>query len=131
MLVSTRTGKLLSAFGFSVVVAASVWATPLDSSAQKGLRVTQPLATGVAAQLDGNAPRKAAEPASFTSEQRARAVRASLRAALTPDPLSMGALLFCAFALRWMKSRKDDEDEEQQRTTQAVAPHDGALPGAA
>lgn len=38
----------------------------------------------------------------------ARAVRASLWAALTPDPLAMAALLFCAFALRWMRmSRRE------------------------
>jgi hypothetical protein len=38
----------------------------------------------------------------------ARAVRASLWVALTPDPIAIGALLFCAFALRWMRMSKKE-----------------------
>lgn len=91
----------------------SVSATP-DSSAPSSAKTTSP---------------QAAENPNLTFEKygpqnRARAVRASIRAALTPDPLSMGALLFCAFALRWMRMRK----EETQR---AKSPAPAALPGAA
>ena len=56
----------------------------------------------------------------------ARAVRASLRVALVPDPLCMGALLFCAFALRWMRMRKEDT----LQPARAIATNP-ALPGAA
>ena len=59
----------------------------------------------------------------YGPQSTARAVRASLRSALTPDPLSMGALLFCAFALRWMRMRK----EQTERAKGAAH----ALPGAA
>ncbi|MBV9072772.1 MAG: hypothetical protein JOZ10_03990 [Acidobacteria bacterium] len=52
----------------------------------------------------------------------ARAVRASVLAALTPDPVAMAALLFCAFALRWMRMRHQDAGEkiEQELTAQPV-----------
>jgi len=60
----------------------------------------------------------------YGPQSTARAVRASLRSALAPDPLSMGALLFCAFALRWMRMRKEQTDRAKG-TAQA------ALPGAA
>lgn len=54
----------------------------------------------------------------------ARAVRASLKVALVPDPLCMGSLLFCAFSLRWLRMRKE-------RTQPASSPSSTALPGAA
>jgi hypothetical protein len=41
-----------------------------------------------------------------------RAVRSSLKAALTPDPLTMGSLLFCAFALRWVRLRRQQTPAE-------------------
>jgi hypothetical protein len=60
----------------------------------------------------------------YGPQSTARAVRASLKAALAPDPLSMGALLFCAFALRWMRMRK-----EQMARAKGAA--QAVLPGAA
>jgi hypothetical protein len=42
-----------------------------------------------------------------------RAVRSSLKAALTPDPLAMASLLFCAFALRFMRIRREKRPEEK------------------
>ena len=60
----------------------------------------------------------------YGPQSTARAVRASLRSALAPDPLSMGALLFCAFSLRWMRMRKE-------QTERAKGPAQAALPGAA
>jgi len=60
----------------------------------------------------------------YGPQSTARAVRASLRSALAPDPLSMGALLFCAFALRWMRMRKE-------QTERAKGTAEAALPGAA
>ena len=56
----------------------------------------------------------------------ARAVRASLKVALVPDPLCMASLLFCAFALRWMRKRKED----MQQPAPAIATN-SAFPGAA
>lgn len=60
----------------------------------------------------------------YGPQSRARAVRASIRTALAPDPLSMGALLFCAFSLRWMRMRKE-------QTQRLKGPAPAALPGAA
>lgn len=57
----------------------------------------------------------------YGPQARARAVRASLKTALAPDPLSMGALLFCAFSLRWMRMRKELPRRAEHQ----------ALPGAA
>lgn len=53
-----------------------------------------------------------------------RAVRASILAALTPDPVAMASLLFCAFALRWMRMRKETDVEEssQQAGTKSLLP---------
>jgi len=60
----------------------------------------------------------------YGPQSTARAVRASLRSALTPDPVSMAALLFCAFSLRWMRMRKEHTDR-------AKGAAQAALPGAA
>jgi hypothetical protein len=60
----------------------------------------------------------------YGPQSTARAVRASLRSALTPDPVSMAALLFCAFSLRWMRMRKEHTDR-------AKGSSHAALPGAA
>lgn len=115
--VSSRTEKLRLGF-ISILLASSSFATT-DLVARGG---KQPAIKAVAVQEVS--PKGTA--AIVSSDQRARAVRASLKAALTPDPVAMGALLFCAFALRWMRSRKD-----QQHTAEAIAPHNGALSGAA
>ena len=103
------------------------------------MRISLVLAIGLAATLVINSAAIESAPASSTNasqqliekpnltfekygpQARARAVRASLKTALAPDPLSMGALLFCAFSLRWMRMRR-----EQPRR-----PERQALPGAA
>jgi hypothetical protein len=94
-------------------------ATPMLSAGSKPTPVT------ITAKARVNARTGKAQSTYFTSEQQVRAVRASLKAALTPDPVAMGALLFCAFALRWMRVRKDEQQSEQP--AQSVT----ALPGAA
>jgi hypothetical protein len=56
----------------------------------------------------------------YGPQSTARAVRASLKAALAPDPLSMGALLFCAFALRWMRmAERTDGASKGSRSSSA------------
>jgi hypothetical protein len=68
-------------------------------------------ATYAPAQLSGRAPRTTAVNSDRTFERYGpqatqRAVRSSLKVALLPDPLAMAALIFCAFALRWMRNRR-------------------------
>jgi hypothetical protein len=96
-----------------------VCASPMLSARSKPTPVT------VTAQARVNSRTGKAQRTYFTSEQQVRAVRASLKAALTPDPIAMGALLFCAFALRWMRQRKEEQETEQSH--QSIT----ALPGAA
>jgi hypothetical protein len=51
-----------------------------------------------------------------------RAVRSSLKAALTPDPLAMGSLLFCAFALRFMRIRREQVSGEKKSVSSMEVP---------
>lgn len=54
-------------------------------------------------------------------------MRSSLKAALVPDPVAMGALIFCAFALRWMRLR----NQQRVMAVRSVADATRALPRAA
>ena len=92
--------------GMAAVLSAipRVSATPIDS----GINIPSPTAGYVPAQLSGRMPRRTVASSEQTFERYGpqateRAVRSSLKVALVPDPLAMGALLFSAFALRWMK----------------------------
>jgi hypothetical protein len=103
----------LIAFSAGLSITPVVNATPIQPTAKQLIQELQhsPVAF-VPARVGWNAPQKPAAHFSPTLEQygpqaTARAVRASLKAALTPDPLSMGALLFCALALRWMRMRNE------------------------
>ena len=102
-----------------LLVVPLVCATPMLSRGSKPSPVTVTAQAGVSTRV------KQAQTTYFTSEQQVRAVRASLKAALTPDPVAMGALLFCAFALRWMRLRK--EEQQSDETARTIT----ALPGAA
>ena len=107
-------------------------ATPIEPAARQLIQGLQPPAMFVLARAGWDGRQKPAAHFNLTLEQfgpqaTARAVRASLKAALTPDPLSMAALLFCAFALRWMRIRK----ERLQLTEQAAATAEIAEPRAA
>lgn len=84
------------------------------------------------ARANGDTAKYLAEKPNLTFEKygpqgRARAIRASLKAALAPDPLSIGALLFCAFALRWMRMRNEQARTSKRAMETAHTP----LPGAA
>jgi len=84
-----------------------VKATPIDAA----MNIPQPTVRYVPVQLSGRAPRMIAANPRRTFDRLGpqateRAVRSSLKVALVPDPLAMGALIFCAFALRWMKAQK-------------------------
>jgi len=94
----------------AVVVLAAI---PLSgaSSVDAEARVPAPTAQFVPAQLSGHAPRQIVVSPERTYERYGpqateRAVRSSLKVALVPDPLAMGSLIFCAFALRWMRARR-------------------------
>ena len=94
-----------------VVFAATSWgsATPVDSETN----IPSPAARFVPAQLSGHAPRTILANPDRTFEKYGpqateRAVRSSLKVALVPDPLAMGALIFCAFALRWIRQRRSE-----------------------
>src|SRR3954469_12699776 len=123
----------LIAFSAVLSIAPSVNATPIEPTAKQLIQELQrPPVVFVPARVGWNAPQKPAARFSLTLEQygpqaTARAVRASLKAALTPDPVSMGALLFCALALRWMRMRK----EKLQPENAATAAQETALPRAA
>jgi hypothetical protein len=124
--------SFLIAFSALMSIAPFANATPIEPTAKQLIQELQrPPVVFVPARVGWNAPQKPAPHFSLTLEQygpqaTARAVRASLKAALTPDPLSMGALLFCALALRWMRVRK----EKLQPASVAIAADD-SLPRAA
>jgi hypothetical protein len=124
--------SFLIAFSALLSIAPFANATPIEPTAKQLIQELQrPPVVFVPARVGWNAPQKPAPHFSLTLEQygpqaTARAVRASLKAALTPDPLSMGALLFCALALRWMRVRK----EKLQPASVAIAADD-SLPRAA
>ena len=42
--------------------------------------------------------------------------------ALVPDPTAMAALIFCAFALRWMRMHKNRDQQRQNETSEAKTP---------
>lgn len=115
------------------LVAPWLRATPIEPTAKELLReVQRPAVKFEPARVGWDTPRNPAPVFNLTFEQygpqsTGRAVRASLKAALTPDPLSMAALLFCAFALRWMKIRTERTPAESPR----VAVPEMALPRAA
>jgi len=123
----------LIAFSAVLTIAPFANATPIEPTAKQLIQELQrPPAVFVPARVGWNAPQKPAPHFSLTLEQygpqaTARAVRASLKAALTPDPLSMGALLFCALALRWMRMRK----EKLRPASVAIQADEPALPRAA
>jgi hypothetical protein len=95
-------------------------ATPIEPTVKELLKqVERPATTFIPARVGWNTPEK--QPAYFNlaleqygPQATVRAVRASLKAALTPDPVAMAALLFCAFALRWMRLRKEQVQENAE-----------------
>lgn len=111
------TGKrLILVTFFTGAMAAGSWlgAHLIDPKPQQLLdEVSRPARVSVAGFVS-NDSRRGAPNFNFTFEKygpqaTARAVRASLLATLTPDPVAMGALLFCAFALRWIRMRGTDK----------------------
>ena len=93
-----------------VVFACALWGSAVGDPYAN---VPTPTAKFVPAQLSGHAPRRiAANPGRtfdlYGPQATERAVRSSLKVALVPDPLAMGALNFCAFALRWIRQRRSE-----------------------
>jgi hypothetical protein len=102
-----------------LATAANVTATPIEPTAKELIQELQrPAVKFVPARVGWNTQERTTVPFNPTFEQygpqaTVRAVRASLKAALTPDPVAMGALFFCAFALRWMRMRSDRTQEAE------------------
>lgn len=100
-----------------VGAAAIANATPIEPTVKQLLKqVERPATTFIPARVGWNTPEKKPVYFNLALEQygpqaTARVARASLKAALTPDPIAMAALLFCAFALRWMRLRKEQVQE--------------------
>ena len=117
--------------GLCVGSALSLGATPIKPTLKELLKqVERPATTYIPARVGWNTPEK--QPAYFNlaleqygPQATVRAVRASLKAALTPDPIAMAALLFCAFALRWIRLRKPPAPVAQ---TAELAPAEVQLP---
>lgn len=92
-------------------------ALPIEPTAKQILQeIERPKPMFIPARIGWDSPPTRAANLNLTFEQygpqaTARRVHASLWAALTPDPVAMAALLFCAFALRWMRMRKEEEPE--------------------
>ena len=90
-------------------------ASPIEPTAKQLVKeLERPPMQFVPARVGWNQSQPQAPDFNLTFEQygpqaTARAVRASILAALTPDPVAIAALLFCAFALRWMQVRKKKE----------------------
>jgi hypothetical protein len=99
-------------------------ALPIEPTAKQILQeIERPKPTFIPARIgwDSSATRTANLNLTFEQygpQATARAVRASLWVALTPDPIAMAALLFCAFALRWMRTRKEQERVPETNTQQ-------------
>src|ERR1700745_2544897 len=91
---SRRLSRTLGAI-FLASTMSVVSATPVDSS----INIPVPAARYVPAQLSGHTPRTIAANPGRTFDRLGpqateRAVRSSLKTALVPDPLAMGALIF-------------------------------------
>ena len=122
--------RLLVALVSAIAVGPCLNATPIRPTAKQLLRDLQrPPAMFVPARVGWDSPHKPIANFNLTMEQygpqaTARAVRASLLVALVPDPTAMAALIFCAFALRWMRMRKskDENQERQNEASPAPAP---------
>ena len=104
---SQRTALILAMAVVLLAVIPLSSATSVDAEA----RLPGPTAQFVPAQLSGHAPRQIVANPDRTYERYGpqateRAVRSSLKVALLPDPLAMGSLIFCAFVLRWMRMRR-------------------------
>lgn len=125
---SRRKWPILALAVFVSCAISSLGATPIET----GTNIPAPALSYVPAQLSGRAPRTIAANPRRTFDRLGpqateRAVRSSLKVALVPDPLAMGALFFCAFALRWMKAQK----RQSVAAVRSIAETRPALPRAA
>lgn len=126
---------LLGILSIVLLTGSRLSAVPIEPTAKELLKeMERRPVMFVPARVGWHAARKPTANLSLALEQygpqaTARAVRASLKAALVPDPLAMGSLLFCAFALRWIRLRK--QSGPKQVHVPAIAPQDMALPRAA
>lgn len=111
--------------GFLFAASATLAASPIQPTARQLVKeLERPQVRFIPARVGWSPAERPTADFNLTYEQygpqaTARAVRASLLAALTPDPLALAALLFCAFCLRWVRLRKS-EPTPQTRQPQAV-----------
>jgi hypothetical protein len=88
-------------------------ATPIEPTAKQLVQeLERPAVKFVPARVGWTTPKARSAEFSLALEQYGpqateRAVRASVKVALAPDPIAMAALLFCAFALRFIVMRRE------------------------
>jgi hypothetical protein len=111
---SSRKKWLFAIVAAVIAISPAVNASPIDLALKQPLNdVQRPRTMFIPARVGWGPSATPASNFNLTFERygpqaTARAVRASLWVALTPDPIAMGALLFCAFALRWMRMSKKE-----------------------
>ena len=109
---------LAASLAFLLTASATILASPIQPTAKQLVKeLERPQLPFVPARVGWTPTPRQTPDFNLTFEQygpqaTARAVRASLLAALTPDPVALLALLFCAFALRWMRMRKPEQAGE-------------------
>jgi hypothetical protein len=115
---SSRKKWLFAIVAAVIAISPATNASPIDPALKQPLNeVERPRTMFVPARVGWGSSATPAANFNLTFERygpqaTARAVRASLWAALTPDPTAMAALLFCAFALRWMRMSKKERTSE-------------------
>jgi hypothetical protein len=111
-----------------MVLAAGLSATPITPTPRELLKEAQrPPMRYIPARVGWAAAKPTPIHVNLALEQygpqaTVRAVRSSLKAALTPDPLAMSPLLFCAFALRWMRLRREHAPGEPIAVSEKEVP---------
>jgi putative effector of murein hydrolase LrgA (UPF0299 family) len=135
VVIARRKPLLLGVLSVVLLTGSRLTAVPIEPTAKELLKeMERRPVMFVPARVGWHTARKPAANLSLTLEQygpqaTARAVRASLGTALVPDPLAMASLLFCAFALRWIRLRKDQV--QKQVEVPSIVAQDLALPRAA
>ena len=132
---SRRKSALIGLLSVLLMTGSKAIAVPIEPTAKELLKeMERRPVMFVPARVGWHTARRPPANLSLTLEQygpqaTARAVRASLKAALVPDPLAMASLIFCAFALRWIRLRKESEPNQAQ--VPAIGVRDLAMPRAA
>lgn len=119
---SSRKSLVLSLLSTVVAIGPALHALPIQPTAEQLIKeLERPREKFIPARVGwdpaaNNSPDFNLTLEIYGPQATARRIHSSIRTALTPDPIAMAALLFCAFVLRWMRSRK------QARPVEAITP---------